>query len=322
MKTGKFVLFKSPNDGQFYWHLKAANGEIVLQSEGYKTKQGALNGIKSVRKNAPHDERYRRLDSNDGQFYFTLTASNNEVIGVSETYTTKASRDAGIEAVKRIAPCAPLEDQTLSPEERRKQAQRMSDAQAAGNLAIISPHCKEPTPVKPKGGVYGGAARAVAKLRFRPHRQITAFNRLKEAGFIEQLTFRQGVRGRFIWEFNLGSFSFQLGNETVAVDYRLYRLRVVYSATTQPRVYVLTPKLPISTKHIYKEGNLCLYKPTNWEWQDQHRFDEELFPNICSWIYHYEHWRDTGEWIGPEAVHDPHPGFIDHLLNQMRHGRS
>jgi uncharacterized protein YegP (UPF0339 family) len=33
--------------------LKAANGEIIATSEGYKTKASAKNGIESVQKNAP-----------------------------------------------------------------------------------------------------------------------------------------------------------------------------------------------------------------------------------------------------------------------------
>lgn len=39
--------------GEFRFRLKARNGEIILASEGYKAKAGCLNGIESVRKNAP-----------------------------------------------------------------------------------------------------------------------------------------------------------------------------------------------------------------------------------------------------------------------------
>jgi uncharacterized protein YegP (UPF0339 family) len=63
----------------------------------------AVNGIISVKDNAPHDEQYDRLPSG-GQYYFVLRAFNGKVIGVSERYTTRAARDAGIEAVKRCAP--------------------------------------------------------------------------------------------------------------------------------------------------------------------------------------------------------------------------
>ncbi len=35
--------------GKYRWRLKAANAEVVAQSEGYVNKQGALDGIKAVR---------------------------------------------------------------------------------------------------------------------------------------------------------------------------------------------------------------------------------------------------------------------------------
>jgi uncharacterized protein len=49
---GKFVLKKGMT-GTFHFNLHAANGEVVATSESYESKQGALNGIESVRKNAP-----------------------------------------------------------------------------------------------------------------------------------------------------------------------------------------------------------------------------------------------------------------------------
>lgn len=48
----KFEIFKG-NDGKYYFRLKAVNGEIIAHSEGYSTKQGANDGIASVKKNAP-----------------------------------------------------------------------------------------------------------------------------------------------------------------------------------------------------------------------------------------------------------------------------
>ena len=39
--------------GKFRFNLKAANGEIIATSEAYERKSSALNGIESVRKNAP-----------------------------------------------------------------------------------------------------------------------------------------------------------------------------------------------------------------------------------------------------------------------------
>ena len=42
--------------GEFRFRLKAKNGEIIATSEGYKAKASCLNGIESVKKNAPDAE--------------------------------------------------------------------------------------------------------------------------------------------------------------------------------------------------------------------------------------------------------------------------
>lgn len=39
--------------GEFRFRLKAKNGEIILIGEGYKSKSGCLNGIDSIKRNAP-----------------------------------------------------------------------------------------------------------------------------------------------------------------------------------------------------------------------------------------------------------------------------
>ena len=44
---------------------------------------------------------------------FNLVAGNGEVIGVSEVYTTESACKNGIESVRKNAPIAPVEDQTV-----------------------------------------------------------------------------------------------------------------------------------------------------------------------------------------------------------------
>ncbi|MBR5411281.1 MAG: YegP family protein [Clostridia bacterium] len=51
-KNPKFEMYLD-KAGEFRFRLKARNGEIIATSEGYKAKAGCLNGIESVRKNAP-----------------------------------------------------------------------------------------------------------------------------------------------------------------------------------------------------------------------------------------------------------------------------
>lgn len=51
----KFEVY-TDKKGEFRFRLKARNGEIIAVSEGYVAKAGCMNGIESVRNNAPDAE--------------------------------------------------------------------------------------------------------------------------------------------------------------------------------------------------------------------------------------------------------------------------
>jgi uncharacterized protein YegP (UPF0339 family) len=53
--AGKFVL-KKGSTGKFHFNLQAANGQVIATSEAYESKSAAMNGIDSVKKNAPDAE--------------------------------------------------------------------------------------------------------------------------------------------------------------------------------------------------------------------------------------------------------------------------
>ena len=107
--SGKFELYKDKG-GKFRFRLKASNGQIILASQGYTQKPNAKQGIDSVRKNAPMDERYERKDAAKGSCMFNLKGGNHKVIGTSERYESKAACENGIASVKKNAPKAALED--------------------------------------------------------------------------------------------------------------------------------------------------------------------------------------------------------------------
>ena len=52
VKHPKFELY-TDKSGEFRFRLKAKNGEIIAVSEGYKSHASCINGIESVKKNAP-----------------------------------------------------------------------------------------------------------------------------------------------------------------------------------------------------------------------------------------------------------------------------
>src|SRR5581483_8789964 len=91
----RFDVFKGL-DGKYYFHLRAANGEIVLQSQGYTTKTSALTGVNSVNLNGGDAANYTVLPAADGEFYFVLKAGNGQIIGRSETYVTQDGAQRGV----------------------------------------------------------------------------------------------------------------------------------------------------------------------------------------------------------------------------------
>lgn len=54
-KNPKFEVYED-KAGEFRFRLKATNGQIIAVGEGYKAKSGCMNGIESVKKNAPEAE--------------------------------------------------------------------------------------------------------------------------------------------------------------------------------------------------------------------------------------------------------------------------
>ena len=51
-KNPKFEVYKD-NKGEYRFRLKATNGQIIATGEGYVAKASCLNGVESVRRNAP-----------------------------------------------------------------------------------------------------------------------------------------------------------------------------------------------------------------------------------------------------------------------------
>ncbi|HEX6673445.1 MAG TPA: YegP family protein [Actinomycetes bacterium] len=50
--AAKFVL-KQGSTGKYRFNLVAPNGQVIATSESYDSKSGAINGIESVKSNAP-----------------------------------------------------------------------------------------------------------------------------------------------------------------------------------------------------------------------------------------------------------------------------
>ena len=110
--AAKFDLKRGSNE-QYMFNLKAANGEVILTSELYNEKPSAVHGIESVKTHAVEDVRFERKRAKSGQPFFVLKAANGEIIGKSEMYSSSWAMERGISSVKRNAPSARVDDQSI-----------------------------------------------------------------------------------------------------------------------------------------------------------------------------------------------------------------
>ncbi|HNQ72818.1 MAG TPA: YegP family protein [Verrucomicrobiota bacterium] len=99
-----YYELKNTAAGKPMFNLKAGNHEVILTSEVYESKDAALNGIASVRKNGPNAASYEKKTSVKGEPFFVLKAANGQVIGKSEMYSSEAARDNGIASVITNSP--------------------------------------------------------------------------------------------------------------------------------------------------------------------------------------------------------------------------
>ncbi len=63
MKNPKFQVFKNRVDNEFYFHLKSMDdNEIILNGEGYTSKQSCMTGIQAIQRCAGDERHYQRRD--------------------------------------------------------------------------------------------------------------------------------------------------------------------------------------------------------------------------------------------------------------------
>ena len=99
---GKFEI-KTRKNGEFQFNLKATNGQVILTSEGYKTKASCLNGVESVKKNCQDEKRFEIKEASNGKPYFNLMATNGQIIGSSQMYANQVNMKNGIASVMKNA---------------------------------------------------------------------------------------------------------------------------------------------------------------------------------------------------------------------------
>lgn len=97
----RFQVFKGI-DSKYYFHVRASNGQILVQSQSYTTRASAITGSRSVETNAADASRFQIRTNSDGQAFFALRAANGETIARSELYSTRSNAERARDAFSAL----------------------------------------------------------------------------------------------------------------------------------------------------------------------------------------------------------------------------
>lgn len=117
--TSRFEIKKAV-DGRYVFNLRAANDLVILTSQPYESKESAMDGIESVRRNVESSENFEEKTGKDGHPYFVLVAANNQVIGRSQMYSSRAAMRKGIACVRKNSPVADIIDYSSRIQSRER----------------------------------------------------------------------------------------------------------------------------------------------------------------------------------------------------------
>lgn len=97
---GKYEVY--PEAGFFKYRLKANNGEILIVSNGYKTRDGAKKGIETLKKNVASGLPRIIIDKKGyGQFRI-YTANDSRLIVSGEFYPNAAGAQSALDSVEKF----------------------------------------------------------------------------------------------------------------------------------------------------------------------------------------------------------------------------
>jgi len=109
---GKFEIYQSEKSQDYYFRLKAGNGEIILSSQGYNSKDACKNGVESCQKNASSESSFEMKTAENGKSFFNLKAANGQVIGKSQMYADNGGASNGMKSVMTNCADSTVEDLT------------------------------------------------------------------------------------------------------------------------------------------------------------------------------------------------------------------
>lgn len=97
-----------------------------------------------------------------------------------------------------------------------------------------------------------------------------------------------------------------------------YRIRIDYTIGASPKVFVINPAVLKKAEgatvlpHVFdtEKQQLCLFYSKIGEWDASMLLSRSIVPWASEWLYFYELWVITGEWLGEGIGHSRKTPFV------------
>ena len=115
---GKFEVY--PEDDEFKYRLKASNGEILVVSYGYTTRDGAHAGIETLKKNLETGVVAYITDKNNRSQWRLSTPNESRIIALGETYGSVSSARSAFASTQKFGKTERIIDLDEIPSSERR----------------------------------------------------------------------------------------------------------------------------------------------------------------------------------------------------------
>lgn len=130
--SGKYEIY--PEAGGFKYRLKASNGEILVVSQAYASKNGAASGIETFKKNVEAGVFEFYTDKSDFTQFLLYTANKARLIAQGEFYESIARAQSAAESVKKFYTNEKIINlEAIDPDEMREELVELKPIEPAQN---------------------------------------------------------------------------------------------------------------------------------------------------------------------------------------------
>lgn len=96
--------------GKFQVCLQSNAGQVLLISEGLRSKISCRKAIEQLRTYTQEPDKFQKKTATDWELYFYLNSNTGKTIGVSSRFPSALAREQAIQMVQKLAPHALVED--------------------------------------------------------------------------------------------------------------------------------------------------------------------------------------------------------------------